>query len=135
MQTPQSIKHVLLNRPSFIFFQQRESKATKSPMKKPSPHNIPPRTLSSMPGLIKRSFVALNDYNPFTSSTATRPDLELPLAAGESVTVVGDVDANGYYTVEKGGIRWDMWVYWVDMRIKPCHILEIRNITERCLSR
>ena len=82
--------------------------ASKSPAKKPDHHSIPPRPLANMPGLVKRSFVALNDYNPFTSSTSTRPDLELPLTAGEQVTVVGDVDANGYYTVEKGGISWDI---------------------------
>ena len=74
-------------------------------------HSTPPRTLTNLPGLLKRPFVALNDYNPFTSSTSTRPDLELPLNAGEIVTVVGDVDANGYYTVEKGGINGDVLVY------------------------
>ena len=84
--------------------QQRELKASRSPAKKPDPQSSALRALSSMPGLVKRSFVALSDYNPFTSRTSRRPDLEIPLAAGESVTVVGDVDANGYYTVEKGGI-------------------------------
>lgn len=76
---------------------------SKRPPKKADPHTFPPKSMTNPPGLVRRSFVALQDYNPFTSSTSTRPDLELRLTAGEVVTVVGDVDANGYYTVEKGG--------------------------------
>ncbi len=92
----------------YISLQQRQLNASKSPAKKPDLHSMPPRILTNMPSLVKRSFVALSDYNPFTSSSSTRPDLELPLTAGEIVTVVGDVDANGYYTVEKGGINFDI---------------------------
>ena len=84
-------------------------KTSKCPAKIPERHSVPPRPLANLPGLVKRSFVALRDYNPFTSSTSSRPDLEIPLAAGEMVTVVGDVDANGYYTVEKGGIGWEIY--------------------------
>jgi hypothetical protein len=89
---------------SYLPLQQRQLNASKGSTKKPNLHSMPPRTLTNVPSLVRRPFVALSDYNPFTSSTSTRPDLELPLNAGEMVTVIGDVDANGYYTVEKGGI-------------------------------
>lgn len=87
------------------FSQQRELNASESSSKKKDLDYRPPKTLTSLPGSVRRSFVAVKDYNPFTSSTSTRPDLELPLTAGEVLTVIGDVDANGYYTVEKGG-KW-----------------------------
>ena len=69
---------------------------------------------------MKRQFVAIRDYNPSTSSTSGRPDLEIPLTAGEMVTVVGDVDANGYYTAERtpGGKRLRV----VTQEVACCHV-------------
>ncbi|XP_028391029.1 uncharacterized protein LOC114515911 [Dendronephthya gigantea] len=82
---------------------QRELNASESSFKRKDLDYKPPKPSTSLLGSVRRSFVAVKDYNPFTSSTSTRPDLELPLTAGEVLTVIGDVDANGYYTVEKGG--------------------------------
>lgn len=47
---------------------------------------------SSRPAII-RQFVARYNYDPFTMSPNDDPESELPLRAGERVTVIGDVDS------------------------------------------
>lgn len=54
-------------------------------------------------GFNKRSFVPLQDHNPFTLSTSNNADPDLSLTKGELVTVVGDVNTDRSFTREKKG--------------------------------
>ena len=50
-----------------------------------------------------RKYVALFDYDPYKSSTARHPERELCLKEGDSVTVFGKMDMDGYLEAEVGG--------------------------------
>ena len=64
-----------------------------------------PRSSCPDTDLQRQCFVALYDYNPFQSCTTGRPDLELPLKKGDIMTVIGDMDTNGYYKAEMDGLN------------------------------
>lgn len=52
-------------------------------------------------GVLKqRLFVTLLDYNPQSFCQSGHPERELQLQAGDVVTVVGDMNADGYYHVQ-----------------------------------
>lgn len=51
----------------------------------------------------ERTFVALYDYDPYTIGTTDRPDLQLSLKKGDILTVLGDVDVEGYFTAIANG--------------------------------
>jgi len=43
------------------------------------------------------------DYDPTFQSSSARPDLEIPVKRGDTVTVIGDIDPSGYYNVTLNG--------------------------------
>ncbi|XP_047129040.1 uncharacterized protein LOC100199386 isoform X1 [Hydra vulgaris] len=65
-----------------------------------------PRYQSHGTNVRERKFVALYDYDPFTMGTTDRPDLQLSLTKGDKITVIGDIDVDGYYTAIKKGARY-----------------------------
>lgn len=65
-----------------------------------------PRYQSHGTNVRERKFVALYDYDPFTMGTTDRPDLQLSLTKGDKITVIGDIDVDGYYTALKKGARY-----------------------------
>ena len=50
-----------------------------------------------------RQFKVLYDYDPFTMGTTDRPDLQHRLRKGEIITIVSDIDADGYYSCMMNG--------------------------------
>ena len=48
--------------------------------------------------------VALHDYDPFRSAVPGRPPHDqLPLKKGNIMTAFGDLDVNGFYSVDLNG--------------------------------
>ncbi len=52
----------------------------------------------------QRKFVSLYDYDPFTMGKTGRPEQQLSLRKGDVITVIGDIDIDGYYTAELNGM-------------------------------
>lgn len=62
-----------------------------------------PRSSCPDTELQRQCYVALYDYNPYQSCTTGRPELELPFKKGDIMTVIGEMDVNGYYKAEMDG--------------------------------
>ena len=54
-------------------------------------------------GQKQRKFVILHDYDPFTMARTGRPEQHLSLRRGDVISVIGDIDVDGYYTGEFSG--------------------------------
>eukprot|EP00794_Sanderia_malayensis_P005320 gene5320-5989_t len=62
-------------------------------------------SVRSSHGQRQRKFATLYDYDPYTMGRNGRAEQELNLRKGDVVTVIGDVDVDGYYTAEINGRR------------------------------
>ncbi|XP_065071274.1 uncharacterized protein LOC135695965 isoform X3 [Rhopilema esculentum] len=60
-------------------------------------------TSSGSYGARQRKFVCVYDYDPYTMNRGGRPDQQLSLRKGDVITVIGDVDIDGYYSAELNG--------------------------------
>ncbi|XP_029111396.1 RIMS-binding protein 2-like [Scleropages formosus] len=68
------------------------------------PKAYPQPLLEPSSGTPFQVFIARYSYNPYDGPN-DRPDLELPLTAGEYVYIYGDMDKDGFYKGELGGGR------------------------------
>ncbi|XP_046851541.1 uncharacterized protein LOC124444902 isoform X3 [Xenia sp. Carnegie-2017] len=92
-------------------------------------------------GFNKRSFVPLQDHNPFTLSTSNNADPDLSLTKGELVTVVGDVNTDRSFTIEKKELlpkdevmrSFDKTFHSLGLPSAPSNLHVIRCVNEDCL--
>ena len=60
-------------------------------------------TTRSTYGVRQRKFVCIHDYDPYTMGRDVRPEQQLSLRKGDVITIIGDIDVDGYYTAELNG--------------------------------